>query len=205
MQCIGAGPSIRGDRRGEDPPTALLLPCVVCHGDALTSQGDRLVPQQTHQRLHLACEQLDVAVELFLAGRSATAVLILARAAEDMLAKVLVARGDTASIDDDHCAVAIVQDFIVRNGSAWHAFISEKNRSHLESQDSIGQSPAMLTADLDDAGLWMLVRACDNYQRLALRPTARLREFERWFKESMVSGEALKVEDAPIETSTFAY
>ncbi|MFM9882749.1 MAG: hypothetical protein ACKVQT_06945 [Burkholderiales bacterium] len=163
------------------------------------------MPQQTHQRLHLACEQLDVAVELFLAGRSATAVLILARAAEAMLAKVLVARGATASIDDDHCTVATVQDFIVRNGSAWHAFISEKNRSQLESDIASGPSAAMLTADLDDASLWMLVRACDNYQRLALRPTARLREFERWFKESMVASDVLSAGDAPIGTSTFAY
>ena len=183
----------------------LLLPGVLCHGEGLTSRGGRLVSQQTHQRLHLACEQLDVAVELFLAGRSATAVLILARTAEDMLAKVLVARGGTASIDDDHCTVATVQEFIVRRGSAWNTFIKEKDRLHLDSLVGSGQSPAMLTADLDDASLWMLVRACDNYQRLALRPTARLREFERWFKESMVTSEVLSVEDGPIETSTFAY
>ena len=182
-----------------------MLPGVLSHEDSPISRGGNIVPQQTHQILHLACEQLDVAIELFLAGRSATSALLLARAAEGMLAKVLIARGGTASIDDDHCTVATVEAFIVSNGSGWNAFIREKDRLQGQAQGGSNPSPAILTADLDDASLWMLVRACDNYQRLALRPTARLREFERWFTESMVTSESLSAEDAPIETSTFAY
>jgi len=47
------------------------------------------MPQYTFDRLQLAVEQLDVAIELFRSGRSDVAALTLAGAAEEILGKML--------------------------------------------------------------------------------------------------------------------
>ena len=43
-----------------------------------------------------------------------------------------------------------------------------------------------ITADLETAVTWMLVRACANYDLLGLQKTDDMRRFDDWFYENMV-------------------
>jgi hypothetical protein len=43
-----------------------------------------------------------------------------------------------------------------------------------------------VAVDLEEAALWMIVRACDNYRRLQLPCTARMLEFENRFYEYVI-------------------
>ena len=47
-------------------------------------------------------------------------------------------------------------------------------------------SDISIEVDIEDAALWMLVRACDNYRRLNLSPTDQMNAFDDWFNEHVI-------------------
>jgi hypothetical protein len=143
------------------------------------------VSEQTHQRIELAQEQLDVALDLFLSKRSFVSALTLAGAAEEILGKALKFRGKKTALEYEHSVVAPVEEFLRRRSFALKDLINEKNRvrnaaKHME------VSEAEVVADLEDEALWMLVRACENYKRLDFQSTPRMQEFDDWFHEHVV-------------------
>jgi hypothetical protein len=143
--------------------------------------------EQTHQKLHLAKEELDVALELFMTGRSHICALVLGGTAEDVFAKILVARGVKPSIEQQQCVIVPVEDYLRANSSSWHRFIGQKNEIHQAARNAGADAGATLAGDLEDAALWMLVRAYDNYKRLGLQPTPKVQEFDRWLKEGLAA------------------
>jgi hypothetical protein len=50
----------------------------------------------------------------------------------------------------------------------------------------MGEIEPAVQFDPEDAALWMIVRACDNLERLGLTRSARISEFESWFYEQIV-------------------
>lgn len=72
------------------------------------------VLKQTHRRIDLAQEQLDVALELFLSKRSLVSALTLAGAAEEIFSKALKFRGKKTALEYEHSVVAPVEEFLRR-------------------------------------------------------------------------------------------
>lgn len=142
--------------------------------------------EQTHQRIALAQEQLDVALELFLLKRSMVSALTLAGAAEEILGKALQHRGKKTTLEYEHSVIEPVEKFLRRQPFLWKDFIDEKNRVRNAAKHMGAQSDTQVVADLEDEALWMLVRACDNHKRLDLEATPRMAEFDDWFYENVV-------------------
>ena len=66
----------------------------------------------------------------------------------------------------------------------WKDFIREKNASRNSAKHLNDQKT--LTADLEEAACWMLVRALANRRLLELPELGREREFDDWFYENVV-------------------
>lgn len=141
------------------------------------------VDVQTHQRIALAQEQLDVALELFLSKRSMVSALTLAGAAEEIFGKALQHRGKKTTLEHEHSVIEPVESFLRRQPFLWKNFIDEKNRVRNAAKHMKVQSDTLVVADLEEEALWMLVRACDNHERLDLEATPRIAEFNNWFCE----------------------
>ena len=142
--------------------------------------------EQTYQRINLAQEQLNVALELFLDGRSYVSSLTLAGAAEEIFGKALFARGEETVLDRNHSAIAPVEELFREKPYSLKEFVNEKNRVRNAAKHMRDQFETEVFADLEDEALWMLARACDNYGRLDLPQTDRMHEFNEWFYEHVI-------------------
>jgi hypothetical protein len=144
------------------------------------------VSELTYQRIDLAKEQLDVALELFLSQRSLVSALTLAGAAEEILGKELSRLSEECTLQHEYSMIAPVQELLHRRRYSWKDFIDEKNRVRNAAKHMGNASELSVYADLEDQALRMLVRACDNYRRLALNPTPRMEEFDAWFWKNVL-------------------
>jgi hypothetical protein len=144
------------------------------------------VTEQTYNRIELAVEQLEIALSLFLEKQSFVGALTLAGAAEEILGKTLQRKAEQNSLDWKY-----------ENTRWWHAKLYGKPLSNGEFADNenrarnaakhIGCANDMtVTVDLEDAALWMIVRAYDNFERLQLPRTMKMLDFDNWFHEHVV-------------------
>src|SRR5262245_44337317 len=76
---------------------------------------------------------------------------------------------------DSAWRLAAAADEILRKA----LFDSGKNSFEWEYQPSI-------ITEAEDVALWMIVRACHNYDLLGLPRTAKMREFDNWFYENVI-------------------
>jgi hypothetical protein len=143
----------------------------------------------THQRIDLAVEQLDVALELFLSKRSFVSALTLAGAAEEILGKNISHRGKETSLEHEYSLIAPVQELLRRQEYKRADFFREKNRVRNAAKHMDKAMEPDVVADLEDEALWMIVRAYENYRRLGLDPTPRMKEFDDWFWKNVVGAE----------------
>lgn len=137
--------------------------------------------ESSYRRTDLATEQLQVAIELFLSGRRYVSALTLAGAAEEILGKAPVQRGLTTVLDHEYRITGLVEEALRGQPYKRKEFVSRKNRVRNAPKHMPSDIESTVTADLEDESLWMIVRACDNYQRLDLPPSAFLDNFENWF------------------------
>lgn len=144
------------------------------------------MPEQTYQRTDLAAEQLDVALALFLDERSYVSVLTLAGAAEEILGNALTHQGKEHSLKYKFDATAPVYQALHREPLVWRKFADDENRARNAAKHMRLPTDATVTMDLEDAAVWMIVRACDNSNRLGLPQTDRMLTFENWFYEYVV-------------------
>ncbi|WP_139191857.1 hypothetical protein [Thiocapsa roseopersicina] len=145
-----------------------------------------------HNRVELAAEQLDIALELFLNGRSDVSVLTLAGAAEEILGRSLERVAKQTTLQWEYAIIAPFEDSLMRRPLEWKVFIKEKNRVRNAAKHMPTPDEMKIEADLKEEALRLLVRAYDNYRRLDLQPTERMEEFHRWFYTN-----ALGFEDDP--------
>src|SRR5262245_49219816 len=109
-------------------------------------------------RVDHAAKQLDDAISLFLEGQFVSAIR-LAGAAEEILTQELSYRGQQNFLDSKY---ETLEPLLTMQHQTKEDFIEEENRAlnavtHMESP-----SDSSVTLDLEDAALWMIVRACDN-------------------------------------------
>ena len=142
--------------------------------------------KRTHYRLDLAQEQLDLALELFLTGRSYVCALTLAGAAEEVFGQFISSRDEQNVLQHMYSIEAPVEKMLRKETYSWKAFTREKNLIRNAAKHWSTSEGMEINADLEDESLRMLVRACDNYARLGLPETDRLCEFNGWFYEHIV-------------------
>ncbi len=142
--------------------------------------------EQPHNRIDLAVEQLDVALCLFLEKNSYVSALTLAGAAEEIFGKALSHQKKQTVLQYKYEVVEPVHKLLYRKPLPWTEYIADENRARNAAKHMATPNDSLLIIDLEGAALWMLVRACHNFDRLDLPRTARMIEFENWFYEHVV-------------------
>jgi len=139
----------------------------------------------TYNRVDLAIEQLEVALDLFLRKHSYVAALTLAGAAEEILGKALSLQGKRTILYQWHINNAFIDD--VRNEQmSLSTYASQINNGRNSVKHMRSLDDATITLDLLEAAMWMIYRACANFERLGFPPTKRIRSFDRWFMKYVV-------------------
>jgi hypothetical protein len=112
--------------------------------------------------------------------------LRLAAAAEESLGKALSLSGKQNSLEWKYQEVEPFHTVLHGKPLSKQDLIRDKNRALIAANHMASASEPSVTLDLEDAALWMIVRACENSDRLGLPLTGRMREFEHWFYEHVV-------------------
>ena len=125
--------------------------------------------KQTHNRVDLAKEQLDVALELFLSHRSDVSAL--------------------TTLEDLYNCIVPIEELMRRKPFPLRDYITEKNHArnaakHMD--DRQGQLRVSVDVDMNDEAAKMLARACDHYRRLGFPVTDLIAEFDDWFYRNVV-------------------
>ena len=144
------------------------------------------MPAQVHTRVDLAVEQLEVALGLFLEDRSVVSALTLAGAAEEVLGTAVVFRGGENAMKEKYEAMNASYQAFGGAPLKWKAFSEGENEARNAAKHMRTPDESTIEVDMKDAALWMLVRACANYDRLDLPRTNRMVEFDNWFYEHVV-------------------
>jgi hypothetical protein len=140
---------------------------------------------RTYSKVDLAVQQLSVALLLFLDEQSYAAALTLAGAAEEVLGKAVKYRGGTPTMQRKFQASAEFFELLEGKPLKWADFAAEENAARNALKHMRSLDDTTFTADLEDAAVWMLVRACDNCDRLDLEKTDDMRRFDDWFYENI--------------------
>jgi hypothetical protein len=135
---------------------------------------------QSSNRFGHATEQLDEAISLFLEGQSVSG-LKLAGAADEIFCKALSDIGKQNFLDWKY---EELEPILVMQHQTKEDFIRDENALIAVAHSSASEPSDIL--DLEDGALWMIVRACEDADRLGLLRTARMSEFDSWFYEHVV-------------------
>jgi hypothetical protein len=157
--------------------------------------------QQNHpDPLAMAVEQLDVAIELFLGGRSYAAALTLAGAAEAVFANTLKRAGKNTALDDEFAQIdKSERDFpffgiYPRSADVEKrraAFFEFKYRGLNFAKHGPGREPEFRAYQrVEPPGLQILAeeaieRAWENAERLGIPPSDRVKNYGCWFQEQI--------------------
>lgn len=153
---------------------------------SLKAAGEIEVAAQTYKRVILAAEQLDVGISLFLEGQSLVSAMTLAGAAEEIFGKALTHGGQQHSLDWKYEAVEPTHTILYRKPLSKKEFFEAENRARNAAKHMSSANEPSVNIDLEDAAIWMIVRACDNSNRLNLQRSPNMLAFEDWFYEHVV-------------------
>lgn len=143
--------------------------------------------EETHNKVDLAIEQLEMALSLFLKEQSYVSALTLAGAAEEILGMAVKIEGIENSLQESYRVYCSPEFSWLNPPKTWADYTTRgKNRvrnaiKHLSNADDLS-----FDADIQDEALWMIVRATDNYSRLGFTPTELMHQFDEWFYENVV-------------------
>src|SRR5262245_24404731 len=139
---------------------------------------------QPSNRFGHATEQLDEAIELFLEGQFLSA-LRLAGVADEILAKVLSDSGKEHFL---HWKYGILEPVLTlpRTPLSKEDFIEDENLALTAIKHMEPASDLSITLVSEDDAYSMILRGCENYDRLGLPRTAKMLELENWFFEHVV-------------------
>ena len=139
-----------------------------------------------HNQIALAAEQLDAAIELFLPERSDVSALTLAGAAEEILGWAVKLAGGENAMQEAYAASALTHRYLHHQELKWQDFADGENYARNAAKHLKKEDDRAIEVNLRHAAMWMIVRACANYDRLGLDTTDRMREFNNWFSEHEV-------------------
>ena len=112
--------------------------------------------------------------------------MTLAGAAEEIFGKALSHSGQQNSLDWKYEGIKPALTMLHRKPLPEKDFIKAENHARNAAKHIDSGSEQTVTVDLEDAAIWMIVRACENSGRLGLPRSANMLEFEHWFYENEV-------------------
>lgn len=141
------------------------------------------MPPAQHNKIALAAEQLDVAIQLFLDERSDVSALTLAGAAEEILGNAAKLAGGENALQRAYKVSALTHYYLHDKELKWPDFADGENCARNAAKHLQSNRDTQITVDLRRAAMEMIVRACANFDQLGLERTDRMRDFENWFYE----------------------
>lgn len=141
--------------------------------------------ERIHDRLALAKEQLDTALNLFLDHRNYSSAITLAGAAEEIFGHALTIRGGTSALDTSYESMAEFHRMLHSAELNKKSFVSKENLARNALKHLQKDKGPTITIDLEESACWMLVRAIQNGRELGVE-FERYRDFDRWFYENIV-------------------
>lgn len=139
-----------------------------------------------YSQIDLACEQLETAIELFLSRRSFVSSLTLAGATEEILGKALGLNSEKNVLQCEAGIIKPVHELLHKKAFIWKDFIDGKNFARNSAKHLNNNNEQITPVDFEEEAYKMLVRACDNHQRLGISPTENMRKFEDWFYKNVI-------------------
>jgi hypothetical protein len=135
---------------------------------------------QTCNRINLAREQLEMALDAFLERHRFASAITLASAAERVLGQALRHAGKQAVLDWKFEATDLVHTDLHGKALDKGTFTAAESRvSNALRHFDKAEAPDF-EADLEETACWMLVRACENAHRLGLTVQG-FDAFNEWF------------------------
>ena len=153
-----------------------------------------------HSRIDLACEQLDVAIELFFAERSFVSVLTLAGAAEEVFGTEVKNRGGKNILAKRHAERQrlyqrvqerrIYYPNLKLRTQTWVEFRDKENYArnaakHIAGKDDGRPYDPFFRANPRSTSVGMVLRALQNQELLALPRSELGLQFFSWYLASM--------------------
>lgn len=135
--------------------------------------------EQTYDKQTVATHQLETALRLFFEAADYLSVITLAGAAEEILGKLLAAKGIENSLDNLKTAVSAIHEHLYGEPLTKTAAAQRANlaRNHLKHHDP-DDSPTV-TLDAKQEAEDLLNRGIDNFWLLEKRLTPAMADFQR--------------------------
>lgn len=137
-------------------------------------------------RVALAVEQLHVAIDLFLTGRSHASALTLAGAAEVVLAQQAERFGSKPSLERQYEVLVKLLSNAKHRVPDRKVFFNERNALRNQLKHFDPKDPEWLEGSITQGAIHMLGRACNNYELCGLPPTEKMQEFYGWYYSQII-------------------
>jgi hypothetical protein len=138
-----------------------------------------MTPTQTFDKKCIALAQLETALRLFFEGSDYFSVITLAGAADEILGKMLTARGVENSLESTKKAVAAIHLKLYGESLAQDIIVERANRARNALKHFNSSSPPTVTFDARDEAKNILNRAIDNYWLLEEWLTPAMEQLQR--------------------------
>ena len=148
-----------------------------------------------YSRIDLACEQLDVAIELFFSERSFVSSLTLAGAAEEVLGNELKNKGKLNAMTTRHAELKRLLPRAKVHPPEWKHFVEKHNYArnaakHLANIEAkSAEYDPLFRAEPRTAAINMILRAIQNQDLLGMERTAQVVRFYLWHQAARHSEE----------------
>lgn len=136
--------------------------------------------EQTYDKKCIALAQIETALRLYFEGQDYFSVVTLAGAAEEILGKLLSAKGIDNSLDSSKKAVCAIHQKLFGDPLVPKDVVERANRARnsFKHHHGVGGSPTIIL-DLREEAIDMLQRAIDNYWLLEEWLTPAMEKFQR--------------------------
>jgi hypothetical protein len=141
--------------------------------------------EKTYERLALAKEQLDTALDLFLDQQKLSSAITLAGAAEEIFGHALRSKAGKSALDSSYESRAEIHRMLHGTELIKKSFVSKENLARNALKHLQEEKGPSITIDLEEAACWMLVRAIQNGREIGFE-FQRDEDFENWFYENIV-------------------
>jgi hypothetical protein len=151
-------------------------------------------PKPLHSRIDLACEQLDVAIEIYFAARSFVSALTLAGAAEEILGTELKNRDKASALTKRYEELRRLNPKADLEIPTWRQFIEEQNSprnaaKHIADKKAGDRDyDAFFRSDPETASRKMILRAIQNQKLLGLPWSELVHKYYGWHLSTIYSG-----------------
>jgi len=143
--------------------------------------------EETHEKLDIACQQLNTAIDLFFDKANHYSVITLAGAAEEILGRYMELIGKQSSLTGIVKGTAFVHKHLYGEELPHKTFkmlanMARNSIKHLDSDQDL-----TVTFDSKEEMIDMLVRATDNFYGLEIPESNQVKSFNEWYMSNVVS------------------